>query len=100
MSIVYSTPPERIGHNDWRCVVYVHAAYGPCTQWQWMRRPVTAYSEWRIDHDWPTYDGNDFYGGMPKSLIRVFEKYRRQIRAALDGRTPPPLPAPQPSLFT
>ena len=104
MAVYYESPPMKIGNHDWRCVVkdYPYAvAAGEtkrCTDYQFRRRYAQTDAmdafRWQSGNRWPGYERNhnNADGGMPKSLNRLFAKYRREIEAALVGFTVPPEP--------
>ncbi len=96
--ILFSSPTRRIGKTDWRVLVYRSLLYGPCTTYVWRR----GRGHWESETCWPTYNGNDgTYGGLPKSLPKLYEKYRREINLALTtGQTTEPATTGQPGQAT
>lgn len=86
----YITPPMRIGRTWWRCVVFSHATYGRCTEYQWIRDDPSGFYHgdcWRAGNQWPSYERNhnNSNGGLPAGLSRLYARYRQQIQAALEG---------------
>ena len=89
MQILFSSEIRKIGKHEWRIVVVTHERYGRVTAYQWRKvahelapRP----NSWRSDREWPTYNGDDgIYCGLPKTLIRIYEKQQDEIGAALEG---------------
>ncbi len=88
--VLYRTPIWRIGKHEWRMVVYVEPRYGNCTSFEWRKAahkfcgydwPAT---RWAQDVDWPRYDGNHCDGGMPKTLRKLYEAHKTEIKAALN----------------
>jgi hypothetical protein len=56
-----------------------------CTAWEFRR---AGDSEWRSSKEWPTYDDHKPDDGMPKSLVKVWERHRLEIYAALGKPMP------------
>lgn len=88
--LLYATPAYLIGKHYWRCVVYRHASYGACTDWEWVRpsRPDAVYFDefyWRTMEEWPKCDHNASDGGIPKGTTKVWEKHRTEIQSALEA---------------
>lgn len=87
-SAIYQSPFIKIGKHEWKCVVYRHQIHGACTSYHW-RLPGNA---WQSEKQWPSYDHNDTYNGLPKSLSRLWRKYEVYIKNALctgKGKVPP-----------
>ena len=52
----------------------------------WQRIETYGKQSWNADKDWPTYDDHDgCYGGMPISLIKIYNRFEREIKNALNG---------------
>lgn len=83
--IYYESAPVRIGKHLWRVIVYLHACYGRCTEYQFMRADSADY--WHEDARWPSYNSNDgTYAGCPKTLAaKVYYPNVDAIKAALKG---------------
>jgi hypothetical protein len=81
MATFYTSPAYTVGKHRWQCVVYLHDTYGRCTRWEW--QPLYESLRWRHHRDWPKYDPNDTYDGLPRSLGRIFDTHRAEIYAAL-----------------
>lgn len=86
---LYISPPMVIGKHEWCCVVYRHSQYGPCTDYHWRRLyPQCCMKDlppdrWRSHKDWPRYDHNDTYDGLPRRLEKLYLRHREMIVAAL-----------------
>lgn len=92
MSYLFESPPMKIGKHEWRVVVKPSSYYqGNCTEYQFRRIGATY---WMPGSEWPRYDINDgMYLGMPRSLVRLYERHKAELRAWLEG-----VPEPQASL--
>jgi hypothetical protein len=99
---LYATPPMTIGKHEWRLIVYPYYSGGNVTEYQWRRGdefglPEAFRDTWHADRDWPRYDINDgMYAGLPRTLVRLYERHRDEIKAALEGI---PWQSPQADLF-
>jgi hypothetical protein len=110
---IFVSEPMKIGKHEWVLFVYEveRAAYwdddrkaitnGPqrYTGYAW-RGPNTpgkvsgssrrlfhrnSSQDWCPSESWPTYDGNDSYGGLPKRLGLLHEQNAAAVQAALIG---------------
>ena len=90
MTIFFQSSSMMIGKHEWRVRVISTRYHGRCTEYQYRR---LGESQWHAERAWPSYNGNDTYLGMPRSLNRLYQSYRGDIQAALDG-----LPMPQQNL--
>lgn len=93
MATYYETPEVTIGKHQWRCVVK-DGRWGIVTEYQFRLIPPPGQPAptWTDGREWPTYNINDgMYLGMPKSLTSLYEQYKEQIKAALNGQ---PIPEP------
>lgn len=87
MPIFYQSPAMLIGKHEWRIIVKPSAYHGNCTEYQFRR---IGQSYWRDSHDWPSYNINDgMYGGMPKTIARLYYQNEAEIKAALAGQSMP-----------
>ena len=74
----------KIGKNRWRCRVEAHPTYGAVTNYQWFDESL---GFWRDSTHWPTYDDNDSYDGLPKSLENLYRRHEPAILEAMtDGQ--------------
>ena len=86
---LYISPPLVIGKHEWRCVVYRHSQYGACTDYHWRKIIPPSWQadfgpgRWASQEDWPRYDTNDTYGGLPRSLRKLYLRHQTEIEAAL-----------------
>lgn len=86
---LYISPPMIIGKHEWCCVVYRHAKYGACTEYHWRKLYPQSWAQglppdrWRSQENWPRHDTNDTYGGLPRSLQKLYLRHRQEIEAAL-----------------
>jgi hypothetical protein len=101
MPHLYESQPMTIGKHEWRVIVRPHYQGGNCLEYQWRRLdtfglPAAFRDPWRGEEEWPGWNGNDTYCGLPRTL----EKLYRREKAALDRhlRGIAPLPDAQASL--
>lgn len=86
MKIHYATNPMKIGKHEWRCLVVDVNFLGRierCTRYQF-RAPG---GNWQVSSKWPSYNHNDTYDGLPKSVYCLYEKNYPQIQAYLQDLT-------------
>ena len=80
--------PLRIGKHDWRIGVgsfrMMFNRLERCTFYQW-RGPQSHV--WNDGLHWPTYDTNDTYCGMPKTLTKLYERELATVKAMLHPET-------------
>ena len=84
MTVLYETPIIRIGKHDWKLQVYQHPIYGNCTRYLWQRMITRDPKVWIAECEWPTYDGNETHGGLPRTLAKLYARYKQEIENALD----------------
>lgn len=86
----FESAPMLIGKTKWRIVVRDgNNVYRPgrVTEYQfWESNFGLGY--WASQRDWKTYDINDTYFGMPRSLKKIFVANRENIEIALTGLEP------------
>jgi hypothetical protein len=82
---IYETPVYRIGKNHWKLQVYVNQYYGNCTRYLWQRADSDDPRHWKTSHQWPKYDGNDTYDGLPRSLEKIYNRHQLEIKNSLRG---------------
>ena len=93
MKTYFTSNPMKIGKHEWRVLVTDLYLGGRCTRYEWRTPSYTLggythpASVWCSDQDWPTYDTNDTYHGLPRSLDRLYRTNEAEIRAHLDGMT-------------
>ena len=78
-TILYSSPPMVIGDHRWRAEVCGHATQGAHLHYQYEVSPGCWYDE----QQWPDYDPDNSYGGLPCALSELYLAYVREIVAAL-----------------
>lgn len=92
MTAIFETKAFRIGKHEWRAVVYPRGDGSRSLTYEWrpLKCPYTGHvEEWRDYHKWPRYDINDgCFGGMPRTVAKLFEQNRAAIGAALAGTRP------------
>ena len=71
--VVVRSSPITIGKHEWRLLVFWHETYGFCTEYEWRRDTSGPF---RSCHDWPTHNGDDTHGGMPKGIQRLYNRWR------------------------
>jgi hypothetical protein len=98
MKPLYKSKPIVIGKHEWRVIVTPFYLGGNCLEYQW--RPAnadaTAVSGWRCSKDWPRWNGNDTYCGLPKTLNKLYYREIRELDKHLCRVAPI---APQMDLF-
>lgn len=96
--IAFSTPPCLIGKHEWRCVVYHDPNWSGVeknkdgfaivkeprnfSDWEW-RNP--GENAWKARQDWPHYNSNDSFDGLPRTLQSIWNKYEAEIAAAVES---------------
>lgn len=91
MQHLFETPAMIIGKHEWRIIVIPSRYSGYCTLYEFRR---IGGNYWKSQHDWPGYNINDgMYLGMPKSITRLYDCNKDDIKAAIEGQ-----PSPQHSL--
>lgn len=85
-NILWVSEPIQIGKHLWRVGVGSYNICGPnydkltrCTFYQWCRGDgvrVDFNGGWQESTAWPSYDGNDTYNGLPRTLDAL---YRREL---------------------
>src|SRR5689334_8485785 len=95
-TILYATPPMRIGKHEWRMTVQPSRyGRGNVTEYQWRPADASARPEeyrvpWKGEEDWPRYNSHDgMYAGLPRTLKKLYGQHEAEIKAALKGTTPP-----------
>lgn len=95
-TIHYASPVVLIGAHEWRVLVISSddmSSDAPCrvSHSQWRR---SGEADWNSYRDWPSYDFNDgVFGGLPRTLsTKLYDRFRRDIDAALLGVAPEPRP--------
>jgi hypothetical protein len=91
MQNIYESPPMKIGKHQWRIVITPQGY----TQYEFKRPPIklggfmVTDDTWRNYREWPEYDINDgTYGGMPRTLRKLWEANRLEIERILYGKEP------------
>lgn len=92
--LIYETPAMKIGKHTWKLRVCQddngvispsvsgldYFSFGPERRTHYF---FNAGRGWWPAEDWPTYDSNHGYMGLPRSLAKLFYKYETHIRQAL-----------------
>jgi hypothetical protein len=101
MPALYKSKPIMIGKHEWRVIVTPFHLGGNCLEYQW--RPANANGTaigsrefWRCSKDWPRWNGNDTYCGLPKTLDKLYYREIRELDKHLCRVAPI---APQMELF-
>jgi len=78
---LYETPETKIGKHLWKAVVYRYRSERAYLDYLWFD---SSRGRWRSSEEWPTWNSNDgTYAGCPKTLVRLYERHKTQIDAAL-----------------
>lgn len=79
--ILWCDKPLRIGKHFWCVVAYIGHGHGgdyAYTGYFWLREHETW---WAAAREWPRFDGNDTYDGLPKSLAKTNWKHAGDVVA-------------------
>jgi hypothetical protein len=77
---LYESAPMQIGKHGWRAVVKP-SPYGVYViEYQWR---TSSAAQWRTVTEWPRWNGNDTYCGLPKSLATLYRRNQQAIQHAL-----------------
>lgn len=88
MASLFQSESARIGKHWWRILVR-QGHGGRHTEYQFRRaEPNDGLSQWRGQRDWPAYNTNDPYCGLPRTLSKLHKANEQEIRAALDEAHP------------
>jgi hypothetical protein len=93
----FESAPMKIGKHFWRIVVrdyeMPNGKVTRCTAYEFKRPPIKAGGfmvtddTWRNYREWPGYDFDDgTYGGLPKTLRKLWEVNRVEIERILHGK--------------
>jgi len=83
--IYYASPTRLIGRHHWRMVVENSRYGGRCTDWQWQRMGC---EDWHPSKEWPRYNADDTYDGLPRSLQPFYDTFSHAALAMLAGFHP------------
>ena len=97
MTILFESTPLLIGKHEWRVIVRPFYLGGNCLEYQWRPAPMPGLPEgmaghWRGERDWPHWNGDDTYCGLPKTLRKLYHREKAALDWHLHGITPPPDP--------
>ena len=83
-NVLYKTPPMKIGSQSYWRLIVIPSSYAPgrATLYQWISATATY---WHDQQDWPSYDFNDTYLGLPMALRTLFDKHKSEIANVLAG---------------
>ena len=95
MPHLYESQPMTIGKHEWRVIVRPSYLGGNCTEYQWRPAAMPGLLEgmdehWRREEDWPGFNGNDTYCGLPRTLRRLYEREKAALDRHLHGIEPEP----------
>ncbi|WP_244832479.1 hypothetical protein [Caballeronia sp. TF1N1] len=91
MKIYHVSCPMKIGQHEWRLIIrdfYISGRVKACTEYEWRKDG----GPWRNAKDWPTYDSNDTYNGLPRSLQKLFDANKAAVDLFIYGKQPDQLP--------
>jgi len=94
---IYESKPITIGKHEWRVIVMPFYLGGTCLEYQWRRLdtfglPATFRDPWRGEEDWPSFNGNDTYCGLPRTLKKLYDREKAELDRHLNGIEPEPDP--------
>lgn len=72
---LYVSPTMRVGQHDWRLRIERNGR-GMVTKYEFQDKESPL---WRRSQDWPGYDINDTYLGLPKGLTKLYERERQAL---------------------
>ena len=87
MKVYFMSRPMQIGLHEWRLNIRDFDIGGKihvCTEYEWRRGD----GPWRKAREWPTYDGNDTYNGLPRSLAKLYEANKAAVDLFIYGKEP------------
>ncbi|SEF11599.1 hypothetical protein SAMN02787142_7731 [Burkholderia sp. WP9] len=87
MKIYHVSSPMKIGLHEWRLNIRDFNIGGQihvCTEYEWRG----CNDPWRSAKNWPTYDHNDTYNGLPRSLRKLYEANHAAVDLFIYGRKP------------
>jgi hypothetical protein len=103
MNALYESCPMTIGKHEWRVIVTPSDFGGNCLEYQWRPSskqglPEAMRLHWRSGKEWPRWNGNDTYCGLPRTLQKLYYHEIRELDKHLSrvGK----VAAPQMELFT
>lgn len=82
-NVLYETPVYKIGKHEWKLLVHNNSYYGNVTQFFWRRFSTIQNFYFNPDTEWPKWNGNDTYCGLPLSLNKIYLKHKEEIKKAL-----------------
>lgn len=86
----FASPAMKIGKTFWRFVVLPGRYRAVVTDYEWLNTDYSGKGVWYPADQWRTYNHNDgTYAGCPKSLRRLWQRYRHEYDR-LTGRAPAP----------
>lgn len=99
---VFASEPMLVGKHLWRIVVEPSrwakfTGVANCSDHQW-KRASDPHGVWRNAKEWPAYDGDDTYDGLPKGLQKLWEREYPNIYHLL-GRPAPKTPRTEQELL-
>jgi hypothetical protein len=94
---IYESKPITIGKHEWRVIVRPFYLGGNCTEYQWRPAAMPGLPEgmdeyWRREEDWPSFNGNDTYCGLPRTLRKLYDREKAELDRHLKGIEPEPDP--------
>jgi len=92
LETLYTSEPMTIGKTHWRVGVAsyeIGRGESLCTFYEWSK----CGHYWNDSRQWPTYDGNDTYNGLPKSLEKLYYREKEMIDHLIHDK--PLTPNPQ-----
>lgn len=90
MQNLFESLPMWIGKHQWRVVV-TSRGY---TEYEFRKQPLRLANctlvdfTWHHSREWPAYDFNDTYYGLPRTLSKLWEANRVEIERILHGKEP------------
>ena len=87
MRVYFMSRPMKIGLHEWRINIRdcdICGKVQTCTEYQWRRDN----GPWQSAREWPAYDHNDTYNGLPRSLTKLYEANRAAVDLFIHGKEP------------
>lgn len=80
---LYVSPALRVGQHDWRLCIE-RGWRGMVTRYEFQDKDSPI---WRRSQEWPGYDINDTFLGLPRGLSKLYERERPALEKC--GLLPP-----------
>jgi hypothetical protein len=89
-SYLFTSEPMKIGKKEWRLIIYDANGYLGCrafTDYEW-RYPAWGNlrpGDWESSKAWPSYNSNDTYDGLPRTLRKLYDRHSKSVKQFCGG---------------